>query len=127
MDDSQLVHFYRQYMQQVQNLSLPPAKLLLEPDVQDQVYKYFFDGPLKGPATYQRKVLKQILSLIERVINDPDEHVGLNAHNFAAWCSSGLLLVYPSMLLTSCTTRPSQTNSWNTWAISQLSPKTTQQ
>lgn len=76
MDDPQLVHFHRQYMQQVQNLSFPPAKLLLEPDVQDQLYKHFFDGPLKGPAVYQRKVLKQIISLIERVIDDPDEDVG---------------------------------------------------
>lgn len=76
MDDPQLVRFHRQYMQQIQHPTYPPAKLLLEPDVQNQLYKHFFDGPLKGPATYQRRVLKQIILLIERVIDDPDEDVG---------------------------------------------------
>lgn len=80
MDDPQLVHFYRQYMQQVRSPSYPPAKLLLKPDVQDQLYKHFFDGPLKGPAGYQRRVLKQIISLIERAIVDPSEDVGLALH-----------------------------------------------
>ena len=74
--DPSLVQVYRQYMQQVSNLTFPPGKYLLDPNVQNQIYKHFFDGPLKGPHMYQRKVLKQIISLIERAIVDPDEDVG---------------------------------------------------
>lgn len=73
--DPLLVRFHRQYMQQITNLTYPPSKLLLEPDVQQQLYKHFFDGPLKGPPLYQRKVLKQIIKLIERAISDPEEDV----------------------------------------------------
>lgn len=73
--DPLLVRFYRQYMQQIANLTYPPPKLLLEPDVQDQIYKHFFDGPLRGPPAYQRRVLKQIISLIERAIANPDQDV----------------------------------------------------
>ncbi|KAK5091286.1 hypothetical protein LTR05_001468 [Lithohypha guttulata] len=71
--DTLLIRFHRQYMQQISNLTYPPSKLLLEADVQHQLYKHFFDGPLKGPPAYQRKVLKQIISLIERAILDPEE------------------------------------------------------
>lgn len=77
--DPLLVRFYRQYMQQITSLTFPPSKLLLEPDIQDQIYRHFFDGPLKGPAIYQRRVLKQIISLIERVIIDPNEDVKLSS------------------------------------------------
>lgn len=73
--DSLLVHFYRQYVQQVQNLIYPPAQLLIHPDVQEQVYRHFFDGPLKGPPEYQRKVLKRVIDLIESQIKDPDQDV----------------------------------------------------
>lgn len=73
--DSLLVHFYRQYVQQVQSLIYPPAQLLIHTDVQEQVYKHFFDGPLKGPPEYQRKVLKRVIDLIESQIKDPDEDV----------------------------------------------------
>lgn len=73
--DPLLVRFYRQYMQQIPNLTYPPSKLLLEPDIQDQVYRHFFnDSPNLHPV-YQRRVLKQIISLIERAMHDPDEDV----------------------------------------------------
>lgn len=74
--DPQLVQFYRQYMQQIQTLTIPSGNLLVLPYVQDQLYKHFFNGPLKGPAAYQRKVLKQVISLIERNISDPEQDVG---------------------------------------------------
>lgn len=74
MDDPQLILFYRQYLQQIRNLTYPPEKLLLEPDVQNQIYKHFFDGPLKGPPNYQRKVLKKIIDLIERAIPEDNVH-----------------------------------------------------
>lgn len=76
--DPLLVHFYRQYMQQVQSLIYPPAQLLIHMDVQEQVYKHFFDGPLKGPPEYQRKTLKRIIDLIEGQIRDPDQDVCLS-------------------------------------------------
>lgn len=74
--DPSLVQFHRQYMQQVQNPTFPPGKYLLDGNVQNQIYKHFFDGPLKGPPAYQRKILKRIISLIESAIVDPDEDVG---------------------------------------------------
>lgn len=73
MDDPQLVLFHRQYMQQVQNPTHPPAQLLLHEDIQQQIYRHFFDGPLKGPPDYQRRVLKRLIELIERAI--PDDNV----------------------------------------------------
>lgn len=76
--DPLLVRFYRQYMQQIPNLTFPPPKLLLEPDVQDQVYRHFFDGLPRCPPVYQRRVLKQIIPLIERAMNDSDEDVILS-------------------------------------------------
>lgn len=80
--DPSLVQFHRQYMQQVQNPTYPPGKYLVDPNVQNQLYKHFFDGPLRGPHMYQRKVLKQIISLIEGAINDADEEVGLSLNYF---------------------------------------------
>lgn len=75
--DIQLVRFYRQYMQQVHTLTYPSGKLLLMPYIQDQLYKHFFNGPLKGPPAYQRNVLKRIIMLIEKQIEDAEEDVGL--------------------------------------------------
>lgn len=79
--DPLLVRFYRQYMQQIPNLTYPPSKLLVEPDVQDQIHRHFFDGPQKGSPVYQRRVLKQIISLIENAMTDPDEDVMLSRSN----------------------------------------------
>lgn len=82
--DTQLVRLYRQYMQQVQTLTYPSGKLLLLPYVQDQLYKHFFNGPLKGPPAYQRNVLKRIIAMIERYIEDVDEDVGFVTNSSAS-------------------------------------------
>lgn len=74
--DTLLIHFHRQYLQQIQNLTYPPPRLLIHPDIQDQLYKYFFNGPLLPSPTYQRKVLKELIKRIESAISDPNEDVG---------------------------------------------------
>lgn len=74
--DPLLVRFNRQYLQQIQNLTYPQPKLLIHPDIQDQLYKYFFDGPERPPPSYQRKVLKEVIKRIESSICDPDQDVG---------------------------------------------------
>lgn len=76
--DPLLVRFYRQYMQQIPNLTFPPSKLLLELDIQDQIYRHFFHDATNSHHVYQRRVLKQIISLIERAMKDPDEDVILS-------------------------------------------------
>lgn len=80
--DPLLVRFYRQYVQQIPNLTFPPAKLLLEPDIQDQIYRHFFHGTSNSHPAYERRVLKSIISLIERAMHDPDEDVILSYPHF---------------------------------------------
>lgn len=75
-----VVKFYRQYMQQINELNYPPGSLLINPDVQDCLYKYFFDSsqakfPRPVPR-YQVKVLRRIIEEIEKSIVDPEEDVG---------------------------------------------------
>lgn len=74
--DPLLTRFHRQYLQQIQNLTYPPPKLLIHPDIQDQLYRRFFDGPQRPSPAYQRKVLKELIKRIESAITDPDEDVG---------------------------------------------------
>lgn len=74
-----VVKFYRQYMQQINELSYPPGPLLLKPDVQTCLYRYFFDASQNKflpPTRYQTKVLRQIIKEIERSMKDPEEDVG---------------------------------------------------
>ncbi|ETI19915.1 hypothetical protein G647_08930 [Cladophialophora carrionii CBS 160.54] len=71
-----VVKFYRQYMQQINELSYPPGSLLLAPDIQTCLYKYFFDvsqNKFLPPPRYQTKVLRQIIREIEKTIKDPEE------------------------------------------------------
>ncbi|EXJ61985.1 hypothetical protein A1O7_02417 [Cladophialophora yegresii CBS 114405] len=71
-----VVKFYRQYMQQINELSYPPGSLLLAPDIQTCLYKYFFDAnqnKFLPPPRYQTKVLRQIIREIEKSIKDPEE------------------------------------------------------
>lgn len=74
-----VVKFYRQYMQQINELSYPPGSLLINPDVQDCLYKYFFDASqakFLPPPRYQGRVLRRIIEEIEKSIVDPEEDVG---------------------------------------------------
>lgn len=84
------MRFHRQYMQQIPNLTFPPSKLLLEPDVQDQMYRHFFDHSSKANPAYQRRVLKQIIALIERTMSDSDEDVILSRLPSAS-CTSRII------------------------------------
>jgi hypothetical protein len=80
--DPAMIRFYRQYMQQIKELNYPPGVLLINPDVQDCLHKYFFDEAVTlylPPAQYQARVLRRLISNIEKACNDPDEDVG-NQH-----------------------------------------------
>jgi hypothetical protein len=80
-----VVKFYRQYMQQINELSYPPGSLLLTPDVQTCLFKYFFDASQNKflpPPRYQTKVLRHVIREIEKSIKDPEEDVGLLLHDF---------------------------------------------
>ena len=74
-----VVKFYRQYMQQINELSYPPGSLLISPDVQSCLYKYFFDASQNAflpPLRYQAKVLRHLITEIEKSMKDPEEDVG---------------------------------------------------
>ncbi|KAL2428830.1 Protein-lysine N-methyltransferase EFM3 [Exophiala dermatitidis] len=71
-----VVRFYRQYMQQINDLTYPPGSLLVKQDVQDCLYKYFFDethNKFLPPARYQARVLKRIIEDIEKSCRDPEQ------------------------------------------------------
>ena len=73
-----VVKFYRQYMQQIHELTYPPGYLLVNPDVQDCLYKYFFDASQNRflpPPRYQAKVLRRVIDDIEKSIKDSEEEV----------------------------------------------------
>jgi hypothetical protein len=90
------VRFYRQYLQQLGELSYPPAAVLLEPSIQNEISYKFFDssnGEDLPPLRYQRRVLKDIIDRILSAITDPDEDVC-----FSRW---------PASVLTSSSSRSS--------------------
>ncbi|EXJ83598.1 hypothetical protein A1O1_07221 [Capronia coronata CBS 617.96] len=71
-----VVKFYRQYMQQINDVTYPPGHLLVKQDVQDCLYKYFFDvsqNKYLPPARYQTRILKRIIQEIEKSCRDPDQ------------------------------------------------------
>ena len=75
-----VVKFFRQYMQQINDVTYPPGPLLLNQDVQDCLYRYFFDSsrnPFLPPARYQSRILKHVIQEIEKSCKDSDEDVGL--------------------------------------------------
>ena len=77
--ESSVVKFYRQYMQQINELNYPPGTLLVNSDVQDCLYKYFFDASRNRflpPPRYQARVLRRLIEDIEKSIKDPDEDAG---------------------------------------------------
>jgi hypothetical protein len=76
--DPRIVHLYRQYLQQLNELSYPPTAVLLEPSIQNEISHKFFDssnGEHLPPISYQRRVLKDITDRILSAITDPDNDV----------------------------------------------------
>jgi hypothetical protein len=76
--DPSLTQFYRQYLQQVNEPVFPSARTLLNPYVQEQIYRYMFEPtqPNLPPVRYRKRMLKTITERIEAAIEDPDEDVG---------------------------------------------------
>jgi hypothetical protein len=76
--DLRIVRLYWQYLQQLDELSYPPAAVLLEPSIQNEISYRFFDssnGEHLPPLSYQRRALKDITERILSAITDPDEDV----------------------------------------------------
>lgn len=74
-----VVKFYRQYMQQINDVTYPSGALLVNPDVQDCLYRYFFDASKNQhlpPPKYQARILKHVISEIEKSCKNPEEDVG---------------------------------------------------
>jgi hypothetical protein len=77
-----LAKFYRQYLQVIADVTYPPGPLLVKQDVQDCLYKYFFDASRNKflpPARYQTRILKHIIQEIEKACKDPEEDVGIDS------------------------------------------------
>lgn len=89
-------------MQQVNDVTYPPGNLLVNQDVQDCLYKYFFDGThnkFLPPAPYQTKILKHIIEEIEKSCRDPDQDVGFCSLRFCASNADLFLFSYASFLV----------------------------
>ncbi|KAF2722521.1 hypothetical protein K431DRAFT_266542 [Polychaeton citri CBS 116435] len=76
--DPQLLLFRRQYLQLFEPdfLAWPPAALLKDVGVQSWLFRNLFDferNPRLPPQRYQVRVLKPLLSRIEKSIDDPGE------------------------------------------------------
>ncbi|KAI0454443.1 putative methyltransferase-domain-containing protein [Xylaria acuta] len=76
--DSQLLLLRRQYLQLFEPdfLAWPHAQLLRRSDAQAWLFKYLFDesrNPRLPPERYQLRVLRPLISRIEKSIQDPDE------------------------------------------------------
>lgn len=79
--DPQLVQFYRQYMQQTASVTLPAGTLLVQTDIQDCLFRYFFDPSRNSylpPPRYQLRTLKRIIAEIEKSLKQPEEDVGFS-------------------------------------------------
>jgi hypothetical protein len=87
--DKRISIFYRQYLQQIQveKLSFPPDSVLLDPAIQSQMFRYMFTHHLMfpssedsaaflPPASYQKRVLKELTRRLEAAIRNPDDEVG---------------------------------------------------
>ena len=79
--DPQLLLFRRQYLQTFESdfLAWPPKQLLKDNSVQTWLYNNLFDSdknPLQPTLKYQIKVLKHLISKIEKSIEDTEEDVG---------------------------------------------------
>ncbi|KAH0837639.1 hypothetical protein AYO21_09472 [Fonsecaea monophora] len=71
-----VIKFYRQYMQQINDVTYPPGALLVNPDVQDCLYRYFFDASRNKylpPPWYQVRILRRLIEEIENSCKDPEQ------------------------------------------------------
>lgn len=78
--DDQLLLLRRQYLQLFEPdfLAWPHAQLLRRGDAQAWLFKHMFDESRNArlpPERYQLRVLRPLLSRIEKAIQDPDEDV----------------------------------------------------
>ncbi|KAK8044009.1 nicotinamide n-methyltransferase [Apiospora rasikravindrae] len=82
--DQRLVVFRRQYLQLFEPdfLAWPPLQLLKNADVQTWLYKNLFDAsrvPHRPPPRYQARVLKLLVTRIEKAIEGPAHNVVADA------------------------------------------------
>lgn len=90
MDDG-VETFYWQYVQQVdvEKLSFPEDSVLLDSSIQVQMFRFMFISPSHfmfpseiqtgvclPMASYQKRVLKELIRRIEAAIRNPDQDVG---------------------------------------------------
>lgn len=76
--DGPLGRFCHQYLQLEMNPDYPDADLLRQSSVQEALYENLFaDGavPFPPPHRYRLRILKELLSRIEKSINDWEEQV----------------------------------------------------
>ena len=80
----------RQYLQLLEpnRLAIPTPEIIRLPTVQRQIFESMFDEikvPFLPPPRYQFRVLKILITAMEKAIIEPDEDVCLDHH-----CSSSL-------------------------------------
>ena len=91
--EQQVELFRRQYLQLMNpdQLSMPSITTLRSADIQAQIYQSMFSKDImKHPPSkrYQYRVLKRLVDLLERSIQDPDEDVGLSYRTYCILCTS---------------------------------------
>ena len=88
--DSRIEILYRQYLQQVEldKLSFPPNHVLMNPQIQSQMFRFMFTTHLMFPSeyagskvylppiSYQKRVLKELIRRMEAGIHNSGEDVG---------------------------------------------------
>lgn len=79
---TKLAVFRRQYLQLIEptQLKWPESHILKIPEVQSWMFQHLFDrdqNPNLPPDRYRLRVLKALISKLERAISDPEEDVGL--------------------------------------------------
>ena len=72
-----LAIFRRQYFQLVDPAQLrwPEGNILKTPEVQSWIFSHLFDAEKMPPERYRLRVLKTMVSKLERAIDDPEEDV----------------------------------------------------
>ncbi|KAF2008568.1 hypothetical protein BU24DRAFT_429164 [Aaosphaeria arxii CBS 175.79] len=74
-----LILLRRQYFQLVEPIQLrwPDFQVLKRPEVQDWIYRNMFDSSIESapPDRYKMRVLKPLISKLERTIENPEEDV----------------------------------------------------
>jgi hypothetical protein len=93
----------RQYLQLVEpnKLRWPDASILKAPTIQSWIYDNLFNKdriPYSPPDRYQLRVLKPLITNIERAFDDPEEDVRLLFHRIRRVATYGHSLLLPSSL-----------------------------